>query len=153
MGVFRRSACMRAPPWLANVQLHEQGHEFRMCQVLGKGTCVVFCRKCGAYAETQPRGILRPCRAARSGQRHRLKAFAEGKHPTLKGRALSAPRRLPQRWQPTGATIVAEPQAAKPPPRSLGFDDPEWEDGAEGEGGVEEFDHDPAAMAVFWGMG
>ena len=72
-----------------------QGHDFRVCEVVGVGSLLLFCRKCGCHAEKVPRGVLDPCWGALSGQLNRLRAILNRQHPADPRHVLLGPARAP----------------------------------------------------------
>ena len=57
-------------------------HDLHAARLLGTGTLLVFCVRCGSYAETNAVNLRRACKGHFSEQgRRRLKSIRKGRHP------------------------------------------------------------------------
>ena len=77
------------------VQAQENGHTVWICETSTPGNRLIFCNRCGCYAQVQAKNLLRRCEATSGGQHLRLvTCIQQGKHPTT-GAPLGKPRLVP----------------------------------------------------------
>ncbi len=77
------------------VQAQECGHNVWICNMAEANDKLMYCNRCGCYAQVKPDGLLKRCKATASSQRQRLENFImQGKHSTT-GAILGKPRLVP----------------------------------------------------------
>ena len=102
------------------VQAHECGHTVWICNMPEANDKLMYCNRCGCYAQVKPDGLLKRCKATASSQRQRLetslcKASTQPQGPYLgnRGWSQSAPKALQrkdgadtrQSWRNKGRTL------------------------------------------------
>ena len=97
---FDRAPCV-GRKWIEN-NFHAS-HKLAVASVLDHPSQLFACIRCGLYAESSARGLMRPCACTgaggstggkSAGTAYRLKRFFSGKHPKLKNVRLGKPARF-----------------------------------------------------------
>ena len=79
----RSEACPGLVQWLLSLRLDTRGHSLAYADFLGGA--LVVCLKCGAFASSSPRDLLRPCKGLLlPGGRNALRALWKGRHPMVR---------------------------------------------------------------------
>jgi hypothetical protein len=77
------------------VSARAAGHSLWVCNYLYQPGSLLFCNKCGCYAQVKAVGLLQTCIGSNHSQRYLLTKFIQqGLHPTSRA-SLGKPRRMP----------------------------------------------------------
>ena len=90
-----RPQCRRMPAKMISIAVCASSlHHIVYCaQVGNRGMpSLIYCRRCGHYAESRAVGLGQACRGGHSKQRSRLRALVGGRHPVHGGRLVSGKR-------------------------------------------------------------
>ena len=88
-----------------------RGHKLFVCQVVADSSLLIFCSRCGAYAQEQPVNLLDSCNPVLFGHRAvALRRLTQGKHPKKPKLDVSKP--WPFVWPGSASEIFAAAEAA-----------------------------------------